>query len=89
MEKESLEDVSKSVHINSAMEENIIWNSGGMLNDTLTVVQKMKMYKCYVLTGGKFNDISAEMETNLRTPLFWLALQSGSQNPQLMWPVHS
>jgi hypothetical protein len=43
------------------------------------------MYKCSILTEDKFNDIGAEMETSLRKPLFWLALQSGSQNPQLMW----
>jgi hypothetical protein len=26
----------------------------------------MKMNKCYILTEDKFNDIGAEMETNLR-----------------------
>lgn len=43
------------------------------------------MYESYVLTESKFNDIGAEMETSLRKPQFWLTLQSGSQNPQLMW----
>lgn len=43
------------------------------------------MYKCYVLTEDKFDDIGAEMETDLRKSLFWLAFQSGSQNPQLIW----
>jgi len=43
------ESCIKNVHINSAMEENSIWNSGRMLNDRLTGTKK-KMYKCYVLT---------------------------------------
>jgi len=81
--KESLKVVSKSIHINSAMEENSIWNSGRMLNDRLIMVQKRKCIS--VLTEDKFNDIGAEMETSLRKHLFWLTLQSWSQNPQLMW----
>lgn len=43
------------------------------------------MYKCYILTEDKFNDIGAEIETSIRQPLFWLTLQIGSQNPQVMW----
>ena len=69
VEKVSLKVVSKSIRINSAREENSIWNSGKMLNDRLTVVQK-KIYKCYVLIEDKFDDIGAKMETSVRKTLF-------------------
>jgi hypothetical protein len=71
VEKESLKVLKKIVHISSAMD------CGRMLSDRLTGTKK-KMYKCSILTEDKSNDIGAEMETSLRKPLFWLALQSGS-----------